>query len=347
MSTTTAPQVTVFIPVHDRERYVAAAIESVLAQTFEDFELLVVDDGSTDGSRAVVRGFTDPRIRLVCNPVNRGIPATRNQGIELARGRYLAFLDSDDWAHPQRLARQVRFLDAHPDYAAVGAWIEWMDETGRPLGRVKRKAVRADDIAAERLFRSCLENSAAMGRIAVLRAYRHRERYELGSDYDLWARIAVEHKLGALPEALVRRRAHAGRTTREKADRIKPLRLQIFAEQLETLGVPFTREDLERHYLLRRMGKLGFTPDAGYLRWAEEWLYRLKGANAETRRYPEPAFSLVLGEFWLKVCWDARRGLGPRVWRRFWRSRLRTALWPGVRRAVRRHVGVTRRLSLL
>lgn len=338
-----APLVTVLIPVRNRERYIGAAVESILAQTLDDLELLVIDDGSSDASRDVVRRFKDPRVRLVCNDANRGIPATRNQGTGLARGTYTAFLDSDDWALPQRLARQVQFLEEHPDYAAVGAWIEWMDEDGRPLGRVKRKAVSADQIAAERLFRSCLENSASTARTAVLRAYGHRERYALGSDYDLWARIAAEHKLATLPEVLVRRRTHAGRSTHAKSERIKAIRLEIFAEQLTALGVSFSGTDLERHYLLRRMQKLGFAPDEAYLGWAESWLERLKAANETAHRYPEPVFSQILGEFWLKTCWHASRRLGPRAWGRFWRSPLRSQAWPGLRRALSRHrLGIVR-----
>src|SRR5262245_55227910 len=131
-----SPKVTVVIPVYNREKYVAAAIESILAQTFSNFELLVIDDGSTDGSREVIQSFRDLHVHLVCNETNLGIPRTRNRGIQRAHGEYLAFLDSDDWAYPERLGKQVAFLDSHPEHAAVGAWVAWMDETGRPLRRV-------------------------------------------------------------------------------------------------------------------------------------------------------------------------------------------------------------------
>ena len=299
-------RVTVLIPVRNRERYVAAAIESALAQTLRDLEVLVVDDASSDGSRDVVRSFGDPRVRLVENETHLGIPGTRNRGVDLARGEYLAFLDSDDQALPERLEKQARFLDEHPDHAAVGAWIEWMDERGRPTGRVKRKATAADRIAAERLFRSCLENSVATARTELLRKFRHREHFELGSDYDLWARIAAEHAIAALPEVLVRRRAHEGRTTRGREERIKELRLEIFAEQLSQL-------------------------DAAYLDWAEAWLSGIGAANASRRLYPEPALSEVLGGFWLKACWSGR-GRGTSAWRRFWRSPLHRASWALLRR---------------
>jgi glycosyltransferase involved in cell wall biosynthesis len=264
-----SPKVTVVIPVYNREKYIADAIDSILAQTFTHFELLVIDDGSTDKTQEVIQSYHDPRIRLVCNETNEGIPKTRNKGIRLARGEYLAFLDSDDWAYPERLAKQVAFLDSHPDYVAVGAWIEWMDEEGRYLRRAKRKPVLPDEIAAQRLFQQGIENSTSMARTAVLREYGHQEQYDVSEDFDLWARIAAKHKLATLPKILLRRRMHAGRITQEKAYRIKDTLLAIYASQLRALGVTFTATDLERHFLLRSMRKLKFAPDLGYVDWAE------------------------------------------------------------------------------
>src|SRR5215510_6164673 len=102
---TDSPKVTVMIPVYNREKYVGDAIDSILAQTFTDFELLVIDDGSTDRSREVAQSYHDPRICLVCNETNEGVPKTRNTGVRLAHGEYLAFLDSDDWAYPERFTK--------------------------------------------------------------------------------------------------------------------------------------------------------------------------------------------------------------------------------------------------
>lgn len=325
------PKVTVLIPFHNRAPYLREAIDSLLRQTFTDFELLAVDDGSTDGGAELVAAYSDPRVRLIRNEGNLGIAATRNRGVAAARGEYLAFLDSDDRALPRRLAHQAAFLDNHPDHAAVGAWIEWIDETGRRTGRIKRKPVSARQIAAERLFRSGIENSTAMARTEILRRYKHREDLELGSDYDLWARIAAEYKLAALPEVLVYRREHRKRVTTIETDTNKNRRLGIFAWQLRALGVDFTRQDLERHHLLRRMNKVKFAPDAAFLDWAEVWLLGLQSANHRADLYPEPQFSGVLGGLWLKTCWNARTKGGRRPWRRFWGSPLRAAAWTGIR----------------
>ena len=330
-----SPKVSVAIPVYNREKYIAQAIDSILAQTFTNFELLVVDDGSSDGSGGIIRSYSDPRIRLICHETNGGVGVARNSAIERARGEYVAFLDSDDWAYPQRLAKQVAFLERHPDYAAVGTWIEWMDEDGHLLGRIKRKPTSPEDIAALRLFRTGIENSTSMARTLILREHRHREEFDVSGDFDLWARIAAKYKLATLPTVLVRRRQHPQQLTREKLTREKAAHAQerraaIYATQLETLGIAFTATDLERHALLRGMRKRGFRPDLAYLEWAEPWLTQLQTANQVSQCYPEPAFSRLLGRFWFKVCWHATGGGKLAAWRRFWQSALRKRVMPNL-----------------
>ena len=324
------PKLSVVIPVYNREAYLGDAIDSILRQTFTDYELLVIDDGSTDRSCEVTQSYDDPRIRLICNRRNMGIPKTRNEAVRLARGEYLAFLDSDDVAYPDRLAKQVAFLDSHPDYAAVGAWVSWMAEDGQPLKRIKRKPVSPEELGGQRLFRSVLENSASMARTSILRNFPHCEELCVEEDFDMWARVAAKHKVGNLPEVLVRRRRHQQRTTEEQRDLVKKMRIMVYASQLTALGMHFSETDLERHFLLRRMHKQKFTPDRTYLDWAEDWLLALRAANRTAQAYPEPAFSHELGLFWAKTCLYASRSVGWTAWQRFFASPLRSSAWAGL-----------------
>ncbi|MGB7755602.1 MAG: glycosyltransferase family A protein [Salinisphaera sp.] len=337
-------EISVIIPVYNRARYIVDAIRSVLDQRDAPaFEVVVVDDGSTDDSVARVAALDDPRIRIVTGHDNQGIAAARNRGIAAASGRYIAFLDSDDLARPERLARQAGFLDQHPNHAAVGAWIGWVDADGRRLKRVKRKPTGARQIAAERLFRSGIENSAAMARTEILRAYPHRETLAVGSDYDLWARIAVDHPLAGLPCLLVDRRQHPTQATAKHVAQDRYYRCQIFAWQLEALGIDFCTADLERHYRLRRLGKGGERADSSYIDWAERWLERLQDANRRKHLYPEPEFSGVLAVFWAGACWHAshrRAGL----WRLL-RSRLSRPLLAGSWHALSHRSSFLRRQS--
>lgn len=206
---TADPQVTVLIPVYNQERYVAEAIDSVLAQTFADFELLVIDDGSTDRSLEIISTYTDPRIRVARNPGNRGVPWTRNRGLDLARGEYIAMLDSDDIAAPERLARQVAFLDAHPDVALVGSEKSTVDTAGKTVDKgMKLRPTAPDEIAAQLLFRCRITQTSIMARSAIMRRFRYDERFVVSQDFELFARLSCVYPLANLPDVLVAFRRH-------------------------------------------------------------------------------------------------------------------------------------------
>ena len=309
MINTKRPKVTVFIPVYNREQYVGEAIESILAQTFSDFEILLVDDGSTDHSVDKIRSFSDPRIRLVCNEGNLGIPKTRNKGVELARGQYMAMLDSDDRAYPERIEKQVAFLDLHPEYAQIGSWCRMMNEQGIPLKKIKRQPAHPEEIKAELLFRCAMSNRSIMARTAILQEYRYRNDYPRCQDYELHVRLAKHYKLGNLPECLVYGRIHPQQITGQTTDLGDTKKREIISKQLKELGVTFSQDDLDPHLMLSRMRKMQFTPDASYMRWAEEWLLRLLQANQSARYYEPHVFSKILLNKWAHTCWRARKRL--------------------------------------
>ena len=324
-----APKVTVFIPVYNREKYIATAIDSILAQTFQDFELLLVDDGSTDASVQIIAAYRDPRLRLVRQETNQGIPKTRNKGLELARGEYIALLDSDDYAYPQRLARQVAFLDAHPEYVEIGTWNRAMNARGVPMRKLKIQPVLPQDVKAMLLFRCCIKNRSVLARTAVLREYGYREEFPRCQDYDLHVRLAAEHPIANLPQVLVLGRLHDERYTGQTTDLGKVLKMRIMAAQLSRLGVRHSERDLERHYHLahRDAADASARPDARALDWAEAWLRQLLEANRKAGVYDEQALARVTGEVWLRLCHRASRRLGWRGWQRFLGSPLRRGAW--------------------
>lgn len=296
MSDAQGPRVTVFMPVFNRAPVLPAAIESVLEQTYQDFELLVVDDGSTDDSTDVVRGYRkhDSRVRLVVLERNEGIPRTRNRGLELARGEYLAHADSDDTSLPERLAHQVAFLDQHPEIAAVGSWVLRTDEHGRGFRGPLLRPTDPRVIRGRILFASCFKNPTMLGRTEIMRAYGFREPFVISSDVDLWARISEKHALANLPEFLVRYRA--GGTSHQPSAPRTAMRKRVATDMLTSLGVGFGEEDVARHVALRNLA--GFAPTSDYLDWAEDWLARLLETNARTHTYPEPEFSQAAAERW-------------------------------------------------
>lgn len=330
-----SPRVTVFIPVYNRARYVRVAIDSILNQTHGDFEVLVVDDGSTDDSVEIVRGYTDPRIRLELNGRNLGLPKTRNRGLELARGEYLALLDSDDYSYPHRLADQVAFLDAHPDYAEIGGWNRGMSADGKPLRKIKVQPVGAEETRATMLFRCAIKNRSVMGRTAWLRELGYRDEFLRCQDYDLHVRLAERHKIGNLPEILVMGRLHDERWTGKTAELGNAMKMKIMAAQLDPLGVKYTAEDLQRHLALAHKNT-GPKIDRAYLEWAASWLSELRAANRLSRRYEATAFDRVIGEVWLALCLRGLKRAGAGAVSSYFRAGLPKGLAPVIERRLYR-----------
>jgi glycosyltransferase involved in cell wall biosynthesis len=211
------PTVTVLMAVHDGERHLRESIESILGQTFRDFELLVVDDASTDGTAAVLAGYDDPRIRTIRNPENLGLTRSLNRGLEQARGRLVARQDADDVSEPRRLERQVAFLEANPDVPLVASAYVRIDDSGAGVGP---RPVPCDPRSIRRrllLLNAFAHSSVVFRREAVEALGGYREEFPFAQDYDLWSRLARTAPLGALPEPLVRYREAAGSMTTDLA----------------------------------------------------------------------------------------------------------------------------------
>jgi glycosyltransferase involved in cell wall biosynthesis len=323
------PRVSVVIPAYNRARLIRESVASILGQTLTDLELIVVDDGSTDGTGDIVRAMPDPRVRVLTHAVNRGMAAARNTGLDDARGVYVANLDSDDRAHPERLARQVAFLDAHPDHAMVGSWITYIEEDGSATDIVKRRPVHAADVHVQLLFGGGMTAPTMTGRAEVLKEFRYSETFTVRQDYDMLVRVAEHHKVANLPNVLHFHRRHAGQVTETKIDRLAAATKQIVAHQIACLGLDATPENVDRHYALPRLSKpklrrqgTAVAADRAYLDWAEGWLRGLAAANRDKGIYDPRALDHLLGWFWFRTAFKVSRAEGMGVWRAFWGSPL-------------------------
>ncbi len=197
-----APLVSVVVPVYNTARYLPAAIESVLAQTYPHFELILVDDGSTDGSAAIARAYArrDPRVRVLCNERNLGIVRTRNRAFAAAHpaSTYFAVLDSDDVCLPDRLARQVAFLETHRDHALVGGHIRVIDERGAEVGVRRYPLTHAEIVRVITRYSPVAQPTVMIRRSALAAVGVYRERFPRGHDYDLWLRMAARFPIANL-----------------------------------------------------------------------------------------------------------------------------------------------------
>ncbi len=213
------PRVSVVMPVHNGGAYLAPAVESILAQTFADFEFVIVDDGSTDTTPDILRAFAarDSRIR-VTHQGKAGLVASLNRGVGLARAAYLARMDADDLAFPARFARQVEFLDRHPPVAVVGTAVVRIDDQGREIKRNTVPTSHAEIVEALREY-TCFTHPSVMLRAeAVAAVGGYRSAYGPAEDYDLWLRLSERYQLANLAEPLLAYRVFPGQISVRQLD---------------------------------------------------------------------------------------------------------------------------------
>ena len=200
------PRITVAMPAHNAAPYISEAVDSILGQTCRDFELLVVDDGSTDDTARRVETYADRRIRLIRLGSNQGRAAARNAALEEARGAYLAWMDADDIAMPRRLEKQAAFLEAHPDVDVCGGWLQYFHQSEA----LERFPATPEEVRAATVFGAAVVNGCSMLRLEVLRA--HGLRFDLAleraEDFAFWADmlLGARRRAANLPEVLLRYR---------------------------------------------------------------------------------------------------------------------------------------------
>lgn len=204
---TSPPRVSVVMAVYNGERYLSKAIQSILDQSYSNFEFIIVDDGSTDRTLEIIRSFLDPRILLIINEKNRGLAASLNIGISESRGEFIARMDCDDISLDNRLDIQVEFLDSNPDIAIVGSWCIYMDDQGIPMGTY-RYPTRPNVLLWMMHFRNQLAHPSVMARRTFFSQFQYNEHCIAAQDYELWARAAGYVKYSSIPQYLLHYRIH-------------------------------------------------------------------------------------------------------------------------------------------
>lgn len=288
---------TVLMPMRNAAPWVRAAVLSVLQQTFRDFILLVVDDGSTDESAEIVASIDDGRIRLVRKPDAVGLVSALNDGLACITTRYMARMDADDLLRPCRLARQVDFLERNPSVGAVGTDILTFEDDRVTERYVYRRTHRS--IAPRLVFFNAMPHASSAFRMDVLRMHgiRYREDYRHVEDWDLWWRLTRIATIATIPEAAYLYRQHASNTAirhhteqRENTDR-------LLSEMLAEIGAPPSPRELDIHQRLVEEASGARRLNDGETVEALGWLLRLIAANRETGRFGHGDFVRASSSF--------------------------------------------------
>lgn len=264
-----APAISVLTSVYNAEPFLSEAIDSVLAQDFTDFEFLILDDGSTDASRAIAESFAarDPRVRVIARD-NRGLIVSLNQLFAEARAPLAARFDADDICMPGRLGKQAAFLAANPDHGLVGSRITYIDENGVPTGGDIDHPLYHDAILANLENGALLCHSAVMVRRApVLAAGGYRAAYRHAEDYDLWLRLSASMRMANLPDRLLRYRVYPGQvSSRHMVEQAANAAIAWLVHCERCAGRADPTEDLRELPALDKLDALLGTGAAAYVR---------------------------------------------------------------------------------
>jgi len=174
--------------VHNGAKHLTGAVESILSQTFGEFEFLVIDDGSTDNSCEILSSYRDTRLKII-RQSNIGLTKSLNKLLDLAQGEYIARQDADDIAMPERLAKQVRFLDEHPDYALVGTQVVIINDSGSPIGNSNIPTRHRDLVGRLAFYSSFVHSSVMFRKSCVVEIGGYDELFPYAQDYELWVRL--------------------------------------------------------------------------------------------------------------------------------------------------------------
>ena len=212
----TPPRVSVLMPVYNGMKYLPQAVNSILSQSYGDFELVVVNDCSTDGSRAYLDSLSDLRINRIHLPVNRGVTGALQAGLDLVRGEFVARLDADDVAYPFRLAEQVAYMDRNPSVGLVASDADRINEQGELTSKARGTSKSEIDLRWELLFKNPIIHSTVLFRRQIL--VRHGLTYskQHAEDYDLWVRMAEVTRLAQISLPLIQYRENYGSWTFSK-----------------------------------------------------------------------------------------------------------------------------------
>lgn len=242
------------MPAYNVEKYIEEAIDSILNQTFKDFEYIIINDGSTDHTKEIIKKYDDPRIVLLENEKNSGIVITLNKGLDASKGEYIARMDADDISLPERLAIQVEYLDKHPEIGVLGTGIRIFGDNIAPYNRVF--TTNPEQLKPELIFNSCIAHPTVMLRKAVLDSenFRYDKRFSGAEDYVLWWDLSKKAKIATVPDILHYYRIHRNQITQNKSEQYQRMMYELMETRLHDMKV-VTSEGEKQVFFAYCMGK--------------------------------------------------------------------------------------------
>nr|WP_199000412.1 glycosyltransferase [Flavobacterium sp. ASV13] len=247
------PKITVLMPVYNCELYIEEAIDSILNQTFSDFEFIIIDDASSDSTVSIIKKYNDPRVQLIEKPQNSGYTNSLNYGLSIAKGEYIARMDGDDISLPNRFVKQVAFLDKNPETVLIGTFFKIIDKD-----KIITVPEYHDDIKLAMLKDCCIGHPTVMMRKSCLDKFAliYDTKKEPAEDYDLWTRLLAVGKLYNLQEVLLNYRIHNSQVSHKRNEQQISTALEIKVNLLTNLN--FEKNDKTQDFLKKIISRREF-----------------------------------------------------------------------------------------
>lgn len=289
------PLISVIMPVYNAEKYLKEAIDSILNQTFEDFEFLILNDGSNDSTIDIINNYTDARIIVLHEPQNRGIVYQLNKGLAVSKGNYVARMDADDISVATRFELQLNFLSNNPDYAMVGSSVYLINENSEEIGTHEYKS-KNEELQASLFFGNTFAHSTILAHKPIINKYLYNNDYIYAEDYFLWSKIAAEYKISNIKQPLLYYRIHNNSiSAKHNEKQIKSIK-KIYSINLTKLGIIPNRDIIDFHYYMIHNHRPKKT-QINSLKSLFKWLKSLNNANNNSQIYPKKEFSLLLNYY--------------------------------------------------
>lgn len=291
--------VSILIPVFNAEKYLAEAIESILNQSYSDFEFLIINDGSNDKSEEIILSYSDQRIRYIKNESNLKLIKTLNKGIQICKGKYIVRMDADDISHPERIQKQVEFMESNPDIGICGSWFETFGEVDTSIVRYKETH---DEIMTKMLYQCHLCHPSIILRREIFDDpdMYFDENYPHAEDYDFYLKVSKKWKFHNIQEAILKYRIHnESVSNKNKSIQIKNsliIKKRFFTE----LHTQATDEQVEAFEYLNYQDYSRIKIESNKFRNILESLWT---GNKVERRITEEYFENHLQNLWLNYCY--------------------------------------------
>jgi glycosyltransferase involved in cell wall biosynthesis len=290
--------ITVLMPVYNAERYLREAIDSILSQTYSNFEFMIINDGSTDSSENIILSYNDPRIRYIKNEQNIRLIATLNKGIELCRTKYIVRMDADDISVADRVQIQFDFMEANEDVAICGSWFRFVGS--EQIIRYKRTH---DEIMLKMLYQCHICHPAIIIRKKFIDELEIKFDSDMphAEDYDLFTRVGERHKLANVQQVLLQYRVHESSVSFKNKQTQDDNSLRIKKRLFNKIGIDASENEIE---LFRKISQYEYAKTEDLIHETREILEKLLYANEKSAFFKKDFFRKALAQFWFNTCYN-------------------------------------------